>query len=88
MASLKTLLWLVAGAGAVAVAATIVRSVQRKQLLPPRLQLAGGLPYEIFEAEIIEIVPFDPPGAPMVDDTTVELLEELAHEGLFTKPRM
>ncbi len=85
MASLKTLLWLVAGVGAVAVATKFVRSVQRKQLMPARLQLAVGVPYEIFEAEIIEIVPFDPPGVALNDDTTVELLEDLAHEGLFTK---
>lgn len=85
MVSLKTLLWLVAGAGVVAVAATIVRSVQRKQLMPPRMQLAGVAPYEIFEAEIIEIVPFDPPGESRVDDTTNDLLEDLEHEGLFTK---
>jgi hypothetical protein len=85
---MKTWLWLAAAAGAVVAAVEIVTRVQRKQLKRAPLALAGGIPYEIFEAEIIEIVPFDPSGPARIDDTTIELLEELAHEGLFAKSRM
>jgi hypothetical protein len=85
---MKTLLWLAAAAGALAAAASIIRRTQRKQLRRAPLALAGGIPYEIFEAEIIEIVPFDPSGPAVIDRATIELLEELAHEGLFAKSRM
>jgi hypothetical protein len=82
---MKTWLWLAAAAGAVVAAVEIMTRVQRKQLQRSPLTLAGGIPYEIFEAEIIEIVPFDPSGPARIDETTIELLEELAHEGLFLK---
>jgi hypothetical protein len=82
---MKTWLWLAAAAGAVVAAVEIMTRAQRKQLQRAPLGLAGGIPYEIFEAQIIEIVPFDPPGPARIDDTTIELLEELAHEGLFLK---
>jgi hypothetical protein len=85
---MKTWLWLAAAAGAVVAAVEIVTRVQRKQLKRAPLALAGGIPYEIFEAEIIEIVPFDPSGPTRIDEMTIELLEELAHEGLFAKSRM
>ncbi|MEO8842595.1 MAG: hypothetical protein ABI591_15910 [Kofleriaceae bacterium] len=85
---MKTLLWLAAAAGALVAAAEIVKRMQRKQLRRAPLAIAGGVPYEIFEAEIIEIVPFDPSGPAIIDQTTIELLEELAHEGLFAKSRM
>jgi hypothetical protein len=88
---MKTWLWLVAAAGAVVAAAQIMTHmtrVQRKQLKRAPLALAGGIPYEIFDAEIIEIVPFDPSGPAVIDRATIELLEELAHEGLFAKSRM
>ena len=85
---MKTWLWLAAAAGAVVAAAEIMVRVRRKQLKRAPLALAGGIPYEIFEAEIIEIVPFDPSGPARIDETTIELLEELAHEGLFAKSRM
>ena len=82
---MKTWLWLAAAAGAVVAAVEIMARVQRKQLQRAPLALAGGIPYEIFEAEIIEIVPFDPSGPARIDETTIALLEELSHEGLFLK---
>lgn len=85
---MKTWLWLAAAAGAVVAAVEIVTRVQRKQLKRAPLALAGGIPYEIFEAEIIEIVPFDPSGPTLIDETTLALLEHLTPEGLFSKSRM
>jgi hypothetical protein len=85
---MKTWLWLAAAAGAVVAAAEIMTRVQRKQLKRVPLALAGGIPYEIFEAEIIEIVPFDPSGPTLIDETTLTLLEQLTPDGLFSRTRM
>ena len=76
------MLWLAAAAGAL-VAVAVVVAKHQKPRLRSQLALAGGVDYEIFEAEIIEIEPLDP--AETIDDGTADLLEELAHEGLFSK---
>jgi hypothetical protein len=74
----------VAAAGALAVASVVVKHLQKPQLRS-QLALAGGVDYEIFDAEIIEIEPLDMSGLQTIDDVTLDLLQELSHEGLFSK---
>ena len=82
---MKTLLWFAAAAAGTLVVASVVAKHLQKAQSRSQLALAGAADYEIFEAEIIEIEPLDMEGLQLIEDTTLNLLEELAHEGLFSK---
>ncbi|MEO6773757.1 MAG: hypothetical protein ABI467_12185 [Kofleriaceae bacterium] len=81
---MKTVLWLAAAAGALAVSALALSVFRRRGFARPMLAIAGA-PLDLDQTQVIEIVLLDPPGPLFPDPVTEALLERLATDSLFLK---
>ena len=81
---MKTVLWLAAAAGALAASALALSAFKKRGSSQRMFALASG-PFEVEEAQVIEIVPLDVSGPLFLDPVTEALLEHLADDALFLK---
>jgi hypothetical protein len=81
---MKTVMWLVAAAGALAASAFALSAFRRRGFLQPAYALASA-PLDLDQTQVIEIVPLDVSGPLFLDAATEALLERLADDALFLK---